>query len=259
MKILILCGSGRKNGSTAALAARFQSDFNAHWKEGKAEWETVYLPHAPIKPCLGCRSCFDRGVETCPHKDDIPALREKLLAADAVVAATPVYVDDVSGAFKNLIDRTAYACHRPAFMKKGVFLLATTGGSPMGHAFHTLQVAFMTWGFQLLGQLGIIAGASLGRSDMESRYGKQITAAARSFAGSLAGRSYNRPNFIALMMFAIQQKTWSGTDKDTLDYRYWKENGWLDNKTTYYFEHEANPVLTALARLTGKVIARIFA
>ena len=48
-------------------------------------------------------------------------------AADGIIFASPVYVNDVSGIAKTWIDRLAYVCHRPAFAGKCAYLIATVG------------------------------------------------------------------------------------------------------------------------------------
>ena len=67
-------------------------------------------------------------------------LARMVLEADGVVLASPVYVNDVSGHVKTLIDRLAFVCHRPQFMQTP-FFLATTGGSSCRHALRTGNVS----------------------------------------------------------------------------------------------------------------------
>ena len=93
-------------------------------------FETIYLVDMDMHPCKGCRTCFDRGEDKCPLKDDIPAIKAKMDAADGVILASPVYMDDVSGLVKTWIDRLAYVSHRPAFGGKCAYPIATVGGSP---------------------------------------------------------------------------------------------------------------------------------
>lgn len=41
----------------------------------------------------------------CPQKDDAPEILEKMVQADVIVLATPVYFYNMSGRLKTLIDR----------------------------------------------------------------------------------------------------------------------------------------------------------
>jgi hypothetical protein len=59
-------------------------------------------------------------------------------------------------------------------------------------------------------------------------------------------------------MFKIQQWSWQRkASQDTIDYQYWKNQGWFDPQRDYYIPHESNPIKVVLARLTGAVIARL--
>lgn len=75
-------------------------------------------------------------------------------AADAIILASPVYVDDVSGITKNWIDRLAHVCHRPEFYGKYAYLLSTTGASSTRHTLRTMN-APMYWGFTIIGRAGL--------------------------------------------------------------------------------------------------------
>src|SRR5512139_1534220 len=98
MKVLFLIGSYRKNGNTARVAHLMEAQLQqiAQQYNAPLETETLFLAHMDIGFCRGCRACFDRGEDTCPVKDDVPAIKAKIQAADGVVIASPVYVDDVS-------------------------------------------------------------------------------------------------------------------------------------------------------------------
>jgi multimeric flavodoxin WrbA len=109
MRILALVSSNRKKGNTArfvqlvaaqvqALAARHNTPF---------EFETLALGDLDIRPCRGCRVCFDRGEDKCPLKDDIPAIRAKMGAADGLILASPLYVKDVNGVAKTWHEQTS--------------------------------------------------------------------------------------------------------------------------------------------------------
>ena len=89
----------------------------------------------------------------------MPAIKAKMDAADGLLLASPVYVDDVSGLVKTWMDRLAYLCHRPGFGGKCAYALATVGGSPTRHTLRTMNGALLTWGYHLAGQTGLKMGA----------------------------------------------------------------------------------------------------
>lgn len=97
-KILGICGSPRKKGTTAALL----SDVLRHVNGSS---EMVQLADLTIGHCYGCLSCMKHN-GVCVRQDDMAGLLEKMLAADALIIGTPNYYYCVSGLLKNMIDRS---------------------------------------------------------------------------------------------------------------------------------------------------------
>ena len=84
--------------------------------------ETVSLRGKRIEFCRGCLAC--QSGATCPLHDDAAAIVERIVAADAVAFATPIYFYEMAGQMKTLLDRTNPAFPaKPAF--RDVYLLAT--------------------------------------------------------------------------------------------------------------------------------------
>jgi multimeric flavodoxin WrbA len=258
MKILVCMSSYRKNGNTGQvvqlLGECLQKAAGQH--NETIEIETLYLGHMDIRPCRGCRVCFDRGESCCPLKDDVPAIKARMKAADGIVLASPVYVDDVNGIMKNLLDRLAHLCHRPEFGGKCVYLLATTGSTPANHALRTLN-APMYWGCSIIGRAGFRAGALMKRDEIARLYHRALERAAACIVDAIYKQKYASPSFYSLMVFRIQQEGWrKKADHDSIDYLYWNAQGWLDRRREFYFEHEAGIVTTTFARLAGAIIGR---
>ena len=99
MKIVILMGSPNPNGSTGILTDAFV--------RGAAEaghaCKIVDVCRADVHPCIGCVRCGYEG--PCVQKDGVEQIREKLLAADMVVFATPLYYFGMSAQLKAVVDR----------------------------------------------------------------------------------------------------------------------------------------------------------
>lgn len=104
MKIIGVCGSPRK-GNTEWMLGRVME---AAEKAG-ADAETLLLRKTDVKICRGCLACESGGKERkgiCVIKDDMNDIYPRLMAADAIVLATPAYFELLSGLLKNFIDRT---------------------------------------------------------------------------------------------------------------------------------------------------------
>lgn len=100
-KILVLSASPRRNGNSDMLCDQFM------WGARKAghHAEKILLKDKTINYCTGCGTCLN-GEKRCPQKDDMAEVLEKMIAADAIVMATPVYFYTMNAQMKTLIDRT---------------------------------------------------------------------------------------------------------------------------------------------------------
>ena len=258
MKILVLMSSYRKKGNTARIVQMIEGQMEeiAARHDEPLDFETLYLAHMAIELCRGCRTCFDRGENKCPLKDDIPAIRAKIAAADGLILASPVYVDDVNGVAKNWIDRMAYVCHRPAFAGKCAYLITTVGEGPTNHTLRTMNFALRSWGFHIVGRAGFKMGALMSQSEAAQHFQAEAGDAAEALFQAIAQQQFLRPSFISLMIFRVQQHAWRKISApDSYDYAYWKARGWFEPDCTFYIEHRANPVKVALARLVGAALA----
>jgi multimeric flavodoxin WrbA len=104
MKIVGIGGSPRRGNSEWMLGQVMQEA-----ARGGAEVETLLLRKMDIRMCRGCLACEEGGKYRpgiCKIKDDMVAVYPKLLAADAIILATPGYFEMLSGLLKNFLDRT---------------------------------------------------------------------------------------------------------------------------------------------------------
>lgn len=99
-KVLIISTSFRKGGNSDILADEFAKGAA---KAGN-HVEKIYLHGKTIKFCTGCLSCQSK--PGCVLKDDANDIVEKMLNADVIVFATPIYFYEMTGQMKTLLDRT---------------------------------------------------------------------------------------------------------------------------------------------------------
>lgn len=112
MKILGIWGSPRKGGNSEILLQAFLDGA----VEGGGEVERLALRELKITPCLEIYHCFKDG--TCPIKDDMLPLYDKLLQAEVVALASPIFFYGVSAQAKAFIDRTQALWSRRYILKK---------------------------------------------------------------------------------------------------------------------------------------------
>ena len=102
MKVLILMGSPRHGGNTAELCKPFREEL----ERLGAELQYMILSDKNIHPCLGCYACQDvEGEYGCVQHDDMYAVVERILWADCVVLATPIYSWYCTAPMKAVLDR----------------------------------------------------------------------------------------------------------------------------------------------------------
>lgn len=98
--ILILSSSPRRGGNSDTLCDEFMQGA----MEAGNHVEKIFLRDKTIHPCTGCGTC-SLYKKPCPQKDDAAEIIAKMLAADVIVMATPVYFYAMSAQMKTLIDR----------------------------------------------------------------------------------------------------------------------------------------------------------
>lgn len=100
-KVLILSGSPRKGGNSDTLCEQFMQ--GAH--DAGHDVEKIWVQGRKVAPCLACYYCKDHAGE-CAVKDDMTDILSKMLDADVIVLASPVYFYSISAQLKAVIDRT---------------------------------------------------------------------------------------------------------------------------------------------------------
>ena len=135
MKVLVLMGSPRKQGNTAALLRPFSEELQRHGHET----ETVWLYDRDIRPCVACLKCQeDWNGFGCSQWDDVPHLFQKILDCDLLVLVTPIYAWYCTPPMKALLDRLVYGMNKfygdeigPSLWQgKSVALLESCGYRP---------------------------------------------------------------------------------------------------------------------------------
>ena len=103
MRICAFLGSPRKKGNTAHI-------LNWILEEAKNNGHKVELVYLQDQKISGCRECFtcQKIVDSpgCSIKDDMQKLYPKILEADCVLIATPIFTWAVSAMAKAFLERT---------------------------------------------------------------------------------------------------------------------------------------------------------
>ncbi len=160
MKVLGIFGSPRRGGNTEIL---LEEALKGAEKEG-AEVERLYLSEVSLTPCKECHGCDATG--NCVILDDMQKIYPRLLEADVVILASPIFFYGVTAWAKALIDRTQpfwvrkYLLKDPLFGKggrrrKGFFISvgATKGPKVFDGAVLTVKYFFDVLNAEYVGGL----------------------------------------------------------------------------------------------------------
>ena len=97
--IVVISTSLRANSNSDALANQFIEGARA---AGNSV-EKISVAGKRIAFCRGCLACQKLG--RCVQDDDANLIMQRVLNADVVVCATPIYYYEMSGQMKTLLDR----------------------------------------------------------------------------------------------------------------------------------------------------------
>ena len=115
--VLVLSTSPRKGGNSDALADAFVRGA----QEAGNQVEKITLYDKTIGFCKGCLSC--QNTQRCIIRDDADAITQKMLAADVLAFATPIYYYGMCGQMKTLLDR-ANPLFPADYQFRDIYLLA---------------------------------------------------------------------------------------------------------------------------------------
>ena len=106
MKVLLINGSPRQNGNTATALAEVAKQLTL---EG-IESEMVWIGNKPIRGCIACGQCKEKGLGQCVFDDDIcNHISAKFEESNALIVGSPVYYGQPNGTLLSIIQRAFYS------------------------------------------------------------------------------------------------------------------------------------------------------
>jgi multimeric flavodoxin WrbA len=165
MKVVAFNGSPRKEGNTHLLLNHV---FRELEKEG-VETELISLSGRKVQGCMACYKCFQNKDKHCSFKDDaLNDCLDKMLEADGIILASPVYFADVTAEMKALIDRAGFVSMANGGLFRNmvgasVVALRRTGGI---HTIDSLNHFFLAAQMIIVGR-GIAIGRDIGEVEKD--------------------------------------------------------------------------------------------
>jgi multimeric flavodoxin WrbA len=103
MNVVTVLASPRPEGNTERILGWVERAL----EDGKHAAERIHLNLLDVRDCTACLACTESDDEPgCAIQDDVPGVFERIMAADAVVFASPLYMWGVTGPLKMLFDRS---------------------------------------------------------------------------------------------------------------------------------------------------------
>lgn len=109
---LYISGSNRKNNSYNYLK-NIKNDDDL----------LISLSDLNIQYCIGCSQCIKNETNTCILKDDMYKLYNAIEESDKIIIMTPIYMNQITGILKNVIDRFNPYCASEKLRNKKLFLI----------------------------------------------------------------------------------------------------------------------------------------
>ena len=123
MKVLMINGSPREEGNTAAALAEMAGTL----REEGIEVETVQVGREAVRGCVACGGCGTLG--KCVYDDMVNELAAKFSEADGLVLGSPVYYASANATLSALLDRLFMSSKFDKTMKVGAAVaVARRGG-----------------------------------------------------------------------------------------------------------------------------------
>ena len=102
MKVLLLNGSPREHGNTAAMLAEIAGQL----KKNGVDSEIFWLGNKPVRGCIECGQCHGK----CIFDDDVcNTVIDRMSECDGLIVGSPVFYGVPAGQVLSLLQRMAFA------------------------------------------------------------------------------------------------------------------------------------------------------
>jgi len=140
IKVLAFASSPRRGGNSETLLDWLLESMS---RESDVTIEKIVLTEADINPCRGCNAC--EKLNHCVQRDGMDTVHDKIIEADIIVFASPIFCMGVPAQGKALIDRAQVFRSRKYVLKlpvvpperkgKRLGIYLATAGQTWDHVF----------------------------------------------------------------------------------------------------------------------------
>jgi len=218
MRILAINGSPRgMNGNTGRLLEEVLAGVTTTGWEA----EILNLAEHQLRPCVACDICHVEGV--CPVGDDYEEIKERLLACDGFILASPNYIFGVTAQMKTLFDRLNGLIHCLGLEGKYGAAVETSGGGGDEEVLDYMERVIGVLGARSVGGIGSPMAGVRTFPDQEALFARARELGSelcRSIAGQ---RSYpEQEQFIAAFRTRMEGLVGYMQDYWPFERQYWE-------------------------------------
>ncbi len=236
LKVVVVNGSPHAGvGNTSIMTQMMKPAFAS---EG-IDLEEIFLAEKRIEYCVGCGVCMEKG--KCWRQDDHGEIVEKLLGADGVILASPVYFKHVTAQMKTFIDRSLAYGHKPRTTWKPGMAISVSAGMAETATAEYLAGWLRTFGAFSVGTLTAIAvgpGSFMGMDVIEARATDLAHDLSRAIKEKRRYPVTDSDLFYYLFMGDLVRRE-NAFMRD--DFRHWEESGLYKGFETYIGQTFATP------------------
>ncbi len=235
-KVVAVNGSPHASVGNAHLMLQMMAP--ALRQEG-IDLEEIFLADKRIEYCVGCGVCMEKG--KCWRQDDHAGIVGKLLAADGVILASPVYFKHVTAQMKTFLDRSLAYGHKPRTTWKPGLAISVSAGMAETATAEYLAGLLRVYGAFSVGTftaIGVGPGAFLGLEVVEARARDLALDLARAIKEKRRYPATDGDLFYYLFMGDLVRR-----QKDFMrdDYRHWQESGFYEGFEAFVGQRFAVP------------------
>lgn len=207
MKYVIINGSPRRKNTWKMVE---QAKMNL-----KGDFDEIHLMKEKIPMCNGCYKCIMESEEKCPHNDIVKPIVDRMMEADGIIIASPVYAMNVTALLKNFFDHTAYFYHRPDFFTKKALVVVSTAGAGHKKVANYIDETLRHWGVNKVYKIAMACG---GKEGLET---KQIDNVSKKFAADVESGKMHSPKFMDIVFFDVWKAMAVSSNPIKADEEFW--------------------------------------
>lgn len=218
MKVLIISSSPRKEKSQTFLLAR---EVLSGCGNQDVESVVIHLCDLKIEFCRHLEACHNK-ILSCPIKDDVHMILQKMLEADGIILASPNYINQVTASMKALFDRASHFIHCKRLLGKYITGVVSSGSGQNKEVLDYIGYYAHTCGAQYSG--GVSSRAPCSKEKMKEAWqlGKGFALdikEKRIFPEQMKIIEDGKEHFKRII--EIRKNDWQE------EYQYWQSKGWL--------------------------------